>query len=158
MERVRPYTSNPTTALVKSPKLFWNDSGLAAWLAGIHYRSGLLQRADLGFWLEQAVAQTILAWQRIDPVRRRVSYWRTRGGDEVDFVLEENQDCLGIEIKAGRRIGLHDIRGLRRFVEAGRARGIPVRGVALYGGSEARSLGDNLTALPDATLFPALSK
>jgi len=158
IERVQPYTADPTTALVKSPKLFWSDSGLAAWLAGIHDRSGLIQRADLGFWLEQAIAQTILAWQRIDPVRRRVSYWRTRGGDEVDFVLEEDQNCLGIEIKAGRRIGLHDIRGLRRFVEAGRARGISVRGVALYGGSEARPLGDSLSALPYAALFPAPSK
>lgn len=158
LERVRPYTSNPTKALVKSPKLFWNDSGLAAWLAGIHDRSGLLQRVDLGFWLEQAIAQTILAWQRIDPVRRRVSYWRTRSGYEVDFVLEQDQDCLGVEIKSGSRTGLNDIRGLRRFVEAGRARGIPVRGVALYGGSEARSLGDHLTALPYAALFPALSK
>jgi hypothetical protein len=158
IERVRPYTSNPTAALVKSPKLFWSDSGLAAWLAGIHDRSGLIQRADLGFWLEQAIAQTILAWQRIDPVRRRVSYWRTRGGDEVDFVLEEDQNCLGIEIKAGSRIGLNDIRGLRRFVEAGRARGISVRGVVLYGGSEARPLGDNLSALPYAALFPAPSK
>jgi len=65
---------------------------------------------------------------------------------------------MGIEIKSGSRICLHDIRGLRRFVEAGRARGVSVRGVALYGCSEARPLGDNLSAMPYAALFPVPSK
>ena len=155
--RVQPFTANPTTALVKSAKLFWSDSGVAAWLAGIHDRADLARRPDLGFWLEQAVFQTIQAWRGSDPVRRRISYWRTRGGDEVDFVLEEDQRCVGVEIKTGSRLDAHDVRGLRRFVADWKGGAEPVRGVALYGGSEARPLGPNLIALPHAALFPNAS-
>lgn len=47
--RLSPYTTNPTTGLVKAKKLFWSDSGLAAWLAGIRNPAQLAERIDLGF-------------------------------------------------------------------------------------------------------------
>jgi len=154
--RLQPYSTNPTLALVKSTKLFWNDSGLAAWLAGIHDASVLQQRADLGFWLEQAVFQTLQAWRGIDPVRRRLTYWRTRGGNEVDFVLELDQRCVAVEVKAGSRVGIDDARGLRRFAD-NLPHGVAlVRGVVLHGGQEARALANDLVALPANALFPAL--
>ncbi len=152
--RLKPYTANPTTALVKSAKLFWSDSGLAAWLAGIHDRATLAKRADVGFWLEQAVFQTLQAWRGNDPFRRRLSYWRTRGGDEVDFVLEEDQRSVAIEVKAGGRVGLDDVRGLRRFADSHRGATKLVRCVTLYGGRDIRFLGDRVVAIPYAALFP----
>ena len=54
-----------TVALVKSPKLFWRDSGVACWLCGMILPPW--QRNDLGFWLEQAVFQTLHARRAIDP-------------------------------------------------------------------------------------------
>lgn len=152
--RFKAYTANPATALVKSAKLFWSDSGLATWLAGIHELSALEKRADLGFWLEQAVFQTLQAWRGNDPFRRRLSYWRTRGGDEVDFVLEEDQRCVTIEVKAGGRIGMGDVGGLRRFAQEHRGATRLVRGVALYGGREVRFPCEGVVALPHAALFP----
>jgi hypothetical protein len=59
--RLAPYATNPTTGLVKSRKLYWSDCGLAAWLAGIRNRQDLSGRLDQGFWLEQAVFQSLLA-------------------------------------------------------------------------------------------------
>lgn len=155
--RLKPFTANPTTALVKSAKLFWSDSGLASWLAGIHDGVALQQRADAGFWLEQAVFQTLQSWRATDPFRRRLSYWRTRGGDEVDFVLEDEQRCVAIEIKAGSRVGADDMRGLRRFADSQSRATKPVRCVVLYGGRDIRFFGDHATAIPYAALFPALA-
>ena len=152
--RLKPYTANPTTALVKSAKLFWSDSGLAAWLAGIHDRRDLEKRADIGYWLEQGVFQTLQAWRGNDPFHRRLSYWRTRGGDEADFVLEEDGRSVAVEVKAGGRVGLNDVRGLRRFAESAPGAGKPVRGAVLYGGHDIRPLGDGIVALPYAALFP----
>ncbi|MGI5922731.1 MAG: ATP-binding protein [Lentisphaeria bacterium] len=157
IERVAPFTANPAVALVKSPKLFWRDSGVACWLGGIYDLAALAQRKDLGFWLEQAVFQSLHAWRAMDPFRRRLSFWRTRGGAEVDFVLEQGQDIVALEVKADSRIGLGDVAGLRRFIESQGRRASSVRGIALYGGSEVRFFGEDIVALPCGALFPALA-
>lgn len=155
--RLKPYAANPTTALVKSAKLFWSDSGLASWLAGMHDRAALQQRADSGFWLEQVIFQTLQSWRATDPFGRRLSYWRTRGGDEVDFVLEDEQRCVAIEIKAASRVGTDDVRGLRRFADSQGKAAKLVRSVVLYGGSDIRFLGDHVMAIPYAALFPPMA-
>ena len=156
IERVQSFTANPTVALVKSPKLFWRDSGVACWLCGIYDLAALAKRNDLGFWLEQAVFQTLHAWRAIDPFRRRLSFWRTRGGAEVDFVLEQDQHVVALEVKASSRIGLGDVTSLRQFIEAQAHRAASVRGIALYGGDDVRFFGADIVALPYGALFPAL--
>jgi predicted AAA+ superfamily ATPase len=57
--RIRPMGTNPSTALVKAPKLLWTDCGLAAWLAGIRSSADVTARIDAGFWLEQTLFQTL---------------------------------------------------------------------------------------------------
>lgn len=154
IERVKSFTANPTVALVKSPKLFWRDSGVASWLAGIHDRATLQRRTDVGAWMEQAVFQTLDAWRNADPFRRRLTYWRTRSGAEVDFVLEQEQRIVALEVKAGGRVGMGDIAGLRRFIESLVNRSSFVRGIVLYGGDEVRFLDESIVALPCGALFP----
>ncbi len=155
--RLPPYAANPTKPLVKSPKLFWGDTGVAAWLAGIENPTALQQRADAGFWLEQAVFQTLQSWRGIAPSRRRLSYWRTRGGDEVDFILEQDQTCVAIEVKTGARVTLDDASGLRRFADSVSRSGQFVRGVVLHGGTDARPLASNMDALPHSVLLPDIN-
>lgn len=152
--RLHPFTSNPTLALVKSPKLFWLDAGLAAWLAGITSTAALQQRDDLGFWLEQTVFQTLQAWYSLDTCQRRIGFWRTRSGDEVDFILEDGDRCVAMEIKAAKRVGTEDIAGLRRFAELKHKHGKLVRSVVLYGGNDIRFWGKDIVALPYTALFP----
>lgn len=89
ISRLSPYRTNPLTSLVKAKKLIFNDSGIAAWLAGIENRENLDKRIDSGFWLEQAVFQTLQTWKSLDPVNRRIFFWRDRRGNEVDFILKE---------------------------------------------------------------------
>ncbi len=158
IERTMPFAANPTVALVKSPRLFWRDSGVASWLAGIHDGASLEKRSDLGFWLEQAVFQTLQSWRACDPFRRRLRYWRTRSGAEVDFVLEQDQRIVAMEVKAGGRIGLGDVAGLRQFIEAQGRKAKSIRAIALYGGDEVRFFGDNIAALPYRSIFPATAR
>lgn len=157
IERVKPFTANPTVALVKSPKLFWCDSGVASWLSGIYDLAAMETRHDLGFWLEQAVFQTLHAWRAADPFRRRLSYWRTRGGVEVDFILEQGQRAVALEVKAGSGIGMGEVAGLRQFIEAYARQVSSVRGIALYGGGDIRFFDENIAALPYGALFPVPS-
>lgn len=150
--RIPAWTGNNTTVFVKSPKWLWTDCGLAAWLAGVRSRVQLQTRADAGFWLEQAIFQTLNAWRSLDPAIRRIHFWRNRTGQEVDFILEKDGLLVGLEIKANPQVTPGDARGLEVF------RGtLPpsrwFRGVVLNAAT-CRQLGKELLALPWGWIFP----
>ena len=151
--RLAPYATNPTTGLVKSRKLYWTDGGLAAWLAGIRSRQDLASRMDQGFWLEQAIFQSLQAWRALDLTSRRLYFWRDRSGREVDFVLEKNGVLVALEIKAASQVTLSDAAGIKAF-QQGLGTGQQFRrGAVLHGGSP-RLLGENRYALPWGWLLP----
>ncbi|MBL9172729.1 MAG: DUF4143 domain-containing protein, partial [Verrucomicrobiales bacterium] len=154
LTRIPAWTGSPNTAVVKSPKWLWTDCGLAAALAGIRGPAGLAARSDAGFWLEQTLFQTLQTWRSLEPARRRIHFWRDRSGREVDFILEQDDTCVGLEIKLGPAVGTDDQRGL----EAWRASLPPSkrrsRGVVLNADA-CRTLAENLFALPWGWLVPA---
>ncbi len=151
--RLTPFTSNPTTGLVKSKKVLWSDCGLAAWLAGIKSQSDLANRLDQGFWLEQALFQTLQSWRSLDPASRKLWFWRDRSGREVDFILEKDGVLVALEIKASQQVSPSDTDGLAAFQQSlGRGRRLQC-GVVLHGGA-ARSLGQGFFALPWRWLVP----
>ena len=155
--RLSPYTTNPTTGLVKGKKILWSDCGLAAWLAGIKSSPDLSNRLDQGFWLEQAIFQSLQAWRSLDPTGRKLYFWRDRSGREVDFVLEKDGLLVALEIKASRQVMLSDADGIAAFRQSlGPGRRFRC-GAVLHAGS-ARSLGQELWALPWCWLLPKSSE
>ena len=152
--RLSPFATNPSTGLVKAKKLLWSDCGLAAWLAGIRNAADLARRLDPGFWLEQAIFQTLQVWRALEPSRRKIHFWRDRSGREVDFVLEKDGVLVGLEIKASRQVAPSDADGIQAFRErVGRSHRFQ-RGVVLHGGTS-RPLGPGLWALPWGWMLPA---
>ncbi len=152
--RLRPLATNPTAALVKAPKLLWTDCGLAAWLAGIRSSADVAARMDSGFWLEQTLFQTLETWRSLDPLQRKLHFWRNRSGHEVDFILEEAGKFVALEIKAGSQVTPNDATGIRAFREDLKRKSSLVRGVVLHGG-KARPLEDGVLALPWGWMVPA---
>ncbi len=152
--RVPVFSTNPISSLVKSKKLLWNDCGLAAWLAGIGSEKNLLARTDCGLWLEQAVFQTQQTWRSLNPAKRRIYFRRNRLSQETDFILEEDSNIVALEIKSGRVVGQKETMGLEAFREALSKKKSLVRSVVLYGGQEARALGNETFALPFGWMFP----
>lgn len=108
--RVPAFAPNRTTRLIKTPKLYWGDPGLALHLAGLPEPSGQ--------HLESIVLHDLLAWRDVQVRRSEVCYWRTATGTEVDFVLEHGDDLLPVEVKATARPGINDTAGIRAFREA----------------------------------------
>jgi predicted AAA+ superfamily ATPase len=154
---IRPLATNPSAALVKAPKLLWNDCGLAAWLAGIKSSAALAQRPDAGFWLEQALFQTLQTWRALEPHRRRLHFWRDRAGHEVDFVLEQDNQWVGLEIKAGSQVTASDLSGIRALRESLKSKAALLRCVVLHAG-QPRPLGTGDFALPWGWMMPASTK
>ncbi len=143
--RLRNYQRSAGKAAAKARKILWRDAGLAAWLAGVGAEKNLADRPDAGFWLEQAVFQTLQSWAALDPTRR-IHFWR-EGDAEVDFVLEQAGVLVGLEIKAARRAAEEDLRGVRAFQAAFARKGRRPRAVVLHTGTEARFLGDEAWSL-----------
>lgn len=154
IRRLRPLATNPMAALVKAPKLFWTDCGLAAWLAGIRSSTDVAARMDSGFWLEQTIFQTLEAWRSLGPQQRKLHFWRDRAGHEVDFILEEAGKFVALEIKASSQVTANDATGIRSFREDLKRKSSLVRGVVLHSG-KARPLGDGILALPWGWMVPA---
>jgi predicted AAA+ superfamily ATPase len=146
--RLPAYAVNRTKRLIKAPKLFWTDTGLAAFLAGLDRGTLATMRGPL---LENFVLCQLLAWRETETPGPEISYWRTAAGEEVDFVIEWRGKLLPIEVKASGRVSRADARSLESF-----AREYPEQcslGILLYDGKEPRLLSDTVLALPLAVLW-----
>jgi len=143
--RLPPYLRNRATRLIKSPKLFVSDSGLAAHLTQV---SDLRVQADeplRGALFETFVHQNLAGILQAHDPRAELAFWNVQGRHEVDFVLTSGRRSLAIEVKAAARFAERDLSGLRAFRE--KASGVAA-GVLAYNGTEAVSLGDHLFAVP----------
>ena len=104
--RVPAYSVNRTKRLIKAPKLYWSDTGLA-----LHLSEG----EPGGPHLENLVLTDLLAWRDTTLRRPEVCYWRTVVGEEVDFVVDLGGTLLPIEVKATDRPRTGDIKHLLAF-------------------------------------------
>jgi predicted AAA+ superfamily ATPase len=152
--RIRPFATNPSVPLVKAPKLLWTDCGLAASLAGVRTPAEATNRPDAGFWLEQALFQTLQTWRALDPLQRKLHFWRDRPGHEVDFILERDGQLVAVEIKTGSTVTNVDGAGIRAFRDSLRKHQQLVRGVVLHAG-QARPLDTHIVGLPWGWMLPA---
>jgi predicted AAA+ superfamily ATPase len=98
---------NRTKRLIKSPKLYWADTGLALHLSGGDEPGGA--------HLENLVLGDLLAWRDARLDRAELFYWRTAVGEEVDFVIEAGHHLLPIEVKTTSRPRVSEAAHLRTF-------------------------------------------
>lgn len=107
LARLPAYAVNRTKRLVKSPKLYRGDTGVALHLAE------LAEPGDAH--LENVILHDLLVWRDTRLPHAELTYWRTTLGEEVDFVIEAGDRLLPIEVKAGGRARLAEAANLRTF-------------------------------------------
>jgi predicted AAA+ superfamily ATPase len=135
--RLTAYAVNRTKRLVKSPRLYWSDTGLAWHLAG---------GEASGAGLESLVLADLMVWRELVTPRPEVLYWRTENQEEVDFVIEAGRRLLPIEVKATARPSYRDARHLITFrAEYGKA---VLGSLVLHTGDETFWLAEEVLAVP----------
>lgn len=145
IQRVPPYFSNQSKRLVKAPKLYWMDSGLAAFLCGLHRADDLAGHVLRGAIAETYVCQNMQAWLSAHYPEARLTHYRAHSGHEVDFVVEIGQTVVAVEVKAASRVDSRDVKGLQAFLATeSRCKA----GVVFYQGTEILPLGDRMWAVP----------
>jgi len=102
---VPPYFENFGKRLVKTPKVYWGDSGMACHLLGIQTQAELERSPFLGAIFEGFVASEILKSQINRGQRKELYCFRDRQGLEVDFLVPQpNAKFWMVEAKAGRTV------------------------------------------------------
>ena len=99
---LRPYHSNFGKRLVKTPKLYFVDVGLAAWLLGIRDAEALQTHAQRGALFESLVISEVLKHEYNAGRRGEMYFWRDSAGHEIDLLLPVGDRLQPIEIKSGR--------------------------------------------------------
>jgi predicted AAA+ superfamily ATPase len=136
--RLPAYAVNRTRRLIRSPKIYWSDVGMALFLGD--------DPEPAGAHLENLVLLDLLAWRDGREQRAEVLYWRTTSGAEVDFVIEAGGRLLPIEVKATRRPRPADAVHLRTFREEYGEASLP--GLLLHGGDSIEWMGKGILAAP----------
>jgi len=140
IHRVPPYHRNFNKRLVKTPKLYFIDSGLMAWLLGIENAAQVATHPLRGALFETWVVGEFVKrrWNAGQPPN--LYFWRDRAGHEIDLLLQEGGTIRPVEIKSGATIRREAMRGLEKWPGiAGDEAGQPM---LVYGGDESQQRTD----------------
>jgi predicted AAA+ superfamily ATPase len=144
IRKLPPFFANIKKRLVKSPKVYFRDTGLLHAFLGIETRRALDTHPARGLsWEAFVIDQLIAGFQRIRPASRPY-FWRTAQGHEVDLLIDHGSRQVPFEIKLRSAPTLEDAQGVLSCMTH---LGLP-RGYLIHPGREQYSLGQHITALP----------
>jgi predicted AAA+ superfamily ATPase len=112
---LKPHHRNFGKRLVKSPKLYFLDVGLAAWLMGIRDAAGLEIHSARGALFETWAVGELYKDQLSRGESPQLYFWRDSTGNEVDVILETAAGLKSIELKSGSTFASDWLRGLSKW-------------------------------------------
>jgi predicted AAA+ superfamily ATPase len=101
---LRPYHSNFSKRLIKTPKLYFLDTGLAAYLTKWDSAEALRDSAMAGAFFETFVVSEIIKSYLFRGIEPPLHFFRDKEGHEIDLLIEKNQKLYPVEIKMASRI------------------------------------------------------
>jgi len=114
---LRPHHRNFNKRLVKAPKLYFCDAGLAAWLLGIRTAEEMVFHAQRGNLFETLMVTEFLKQCWHDGRPSNLFFWRDSKGLEIDLVLEKGEILTPIEIKSGTTIAADFTDNLKKWTQ-----------------------------------------
>jgi len=143
LNRMRPYFKNKTSRLIKFPKLYISDTGLAAHLEDIKSVAinEMLKRA----LLESYVAQNLEGIFSAYYPGARIAYWNIQGRYEVDFIIEAAGKTVAIEVKNSSRWQRDDLTGIQAYLASDKK---CLGAILAYNGRDVLKISNNIWAVP----------
>jgi hypothetical protein len=130
---LQPFHENINKRLVKSPKLYFYDVGLAGWLCGIEEEKQLATHPLRGNLFENMVVMEALKYRYNHGRRNNLYFYRDSNGNEIDILYTKGQDIFPIEVKSGQTITPAYFLGLKKFSAFFPDR-LPWQSLLVYGG------------------------
>jgi uncharacterized protein len=154
---LEPYYRNISKRLVKSPKIYLCDTGLAAFLLGFESWEGVARHPAMGSFWETHVVMEVVKYRASLGKAWPLWFWRTAQGDEVDLLLERDGRFIAIEAKSAESIDQKDLKGIRAFKRDYGEESI-LEGYVAGRIPSPYPLGDRLFAIPACAIHDILKK
>ena len=120
---LHPYSKNITKRLVKSPKIYFLDTGLACYLTNWSSPESLMTGAQSGHMLETWVFGEILKSYWHNGETPSIFFYRDSNGKEIDFLIEQDMTLYPIEVKKTAMPSNADIKNFEELDQLGKKRG-----------------------------------
>lgn len=135
--RLAPYHKNMSKRLIKSPKLYFYDSGLVCALLNIESAEQLQTHYLRGAIFEGYVISEIIKHRYNQGLEPHVYFWREKSGIEIDCIVEQANRQIAIEVKSGQTINNDFFKNLKYWQDLS---GDPAsQSYLIYGGKSHQS-------------------
>lgn len=131
---LQPHSKNFRKRLIKSPKLYFYDTGLACILLGIENEEQLITHFARGGLFESLIISEFYKEFYNSDKTPHLYFWRDKSDHEVDCIIEKGESLYPVEIKSGMTINSDFFDGLKYWNELANAD--PKDGYLVYGGTE----------------------
>ncbi len=129
---LKPHFKNFRKRLIKMPKLYFVDSGLACYLLGIETEAQLETHYLKGALFESMILSEFHKYRFNRGREPNCYYWRDKTGHEIDCIIDSGGTLLPVEIKSGATVKSMFFHGLQYWSKI--AEQDPSRAVLIYGG------------------------
>ena len=130
---LKPYHNNFNKRIIKSPKLYFYDTGLACSLLGISNTKQIAVHSAKGFLFENLIIGEMLKKRLNEGKQDNLYYWRDKTGNEVDVLSDEGGKLTVVELKAAETISQDFFSGIDYFSSLNKA---DVKKLLIYGGKQ----------------------
>ncbi|MCF6168491.1 ATP-binding protein [Lutibacter sp.] len=142
--RLQPYHKNFNKRIVKMPKIYFYDTGLAAALLGIQNSNQLDLHPFRGALFENMIIVDLLKTRFNKAKTNNLYFWRDNVGNEIDVLLDNGATITPIEIKSGQTVTTDYFKGIKYWNKLTKKEG----GYVVYGGTMAQKRSNNITVVP----------
>ena len=113
--KLQPYHSNFNKVIIKTPKIYFHDTGLLCYLLGIRTKEDLELHFAKGNVFENLVISEIYKNSINSATKSKIYFWRDKSQNEVDLIVETGLRLDAIEIKSAKTINQNYFKGLDYF-------------------------------------------
>jgi hypothetical protein len=142
--RLQPYHQNYNKRIVKMPKIYFYDTGLAVALLGIENAEQLALHPFRGNLFENMIVVEFLKDRYNQGKENNLFFWRDHVGNEIDLLLEEGNDRFPVEIKSGQTVSEDFFKGINFWNKITGTKG----GFIVYGGDLIQKRSNGITVVP----------
>lgn len=142
---LKPYFTSFNKRIMKTPKLYFYDTGVACSLLGISQAKELITHPARGFLFENMIISELLKERFNAGEKDNLYYWRDKTGNEVDVLIDKAGKLTAIELKSGETISPDFFKGIEYF--SGLSKG-KVEKYIIYGGKQEQKRSNGIWIKP----------
>lgn len=142
---LRPYHNNFNKRVIKTPKLYFYDTGVACSLLGISQAKQIAHHAAKGPLFENMIVSELLKQRFNAGTQDNLYYWRDKTGNEVDILIDNAGKLTSMELKAGETISSDFFKGLDYFSFLNKKK---VKQLLVYGGKQEQKRSNGTMVMP----------